>query len=226
MRKLSGAYYFSKIDLADAYNQIKLGPESQKRLALSTHRRILLQTRLPFGISSAPGYFQEIMDQLTRDLSGVAVYLDDLLVSGANAEEHLQNLQALLQRLQDKGLRCNLEKCCFAQSSVEYLGHTLSRDGTHTVIARRHTHCHRPTAHTPSLPDGTHTVIARRHTHRHYPTAHTPSSPPCTPPPNPPGGTASSPRKKRGRRKIRIPQPDAEYGTHSPRQSERLQSRK
>ena len=129
MQKLSGGYCFSKIDLADAYNQIKLGPESQKRLALSTHRGILLQTRLPFGISSAPGYFQEIMDQLTRDLSGVAVYLDDLLVSGATAKDHLQNLQALLQRLQDKGLRCNLKKCCFAQSSVEYLGHTLSRDG-------------------------------------------------------------------------------------------------
>ncbi len=122
MHKLSGGYYFSKIDLADAYNQIKLGPESQKRLALSTHRGILLQTRLPFGISSAPGYFQEIMDQLTRDLSDVAVYLDDLLVSGSNSEEHLQNLQALLQRLQDKGLRCNLEKCCFAQILHRRLG--------------------------------------------------------------------------------------------------------
>ncbi len=96
MHKLSGGYYFSKIDLADAYNQIKLGPESQRRLALSTHRGILLQTRLPFGISSARSYFQEIMEQLTRDLSGVAVYLDDLLVSGSNAEEHLQNLQTSL----------------------------------------------------------------------------------------------------------------------------------
>ena len=43
MRKLSGGYGFSKVDLADAYNQIKLGPESQKRLALSTHRGVLLQ---------------------------------------------------------------------------------------------------------------------------------------------------------------------------------------
>ena len=93
------------------------------------HHGILLQTRLPFGISSALGYFQEIMDQLTSDLQGVAGYVDDLLISGANAKEHLQNLEALLQRLQDKGLRCNLEKCSFAQSSVEYLGHTLSRDG-------------------------------------------------------------------------------------------------
>ncbi|KFD47710.1 hypothetical protein M513_11388 [Trichuris suis] len=99
MRKLSGGYYFTKIDLADAYNQIKLAPESQKRLALSTHRGVLLQTRLPFGISSAPGYFQKIMEQLTSDLRGVAVYLDDILVSGNNAEEHIQNLRALLGNL-------------------------------------------------------------------------------------------------------------------------------
>ena len=104
MRKLGGGYFFSKIDLADAYNQIELAPESQRRLALSTHRGVLLQTRLPFGISSAPGYFQEIMDQLTRDLKGVAVYLDDILVSGTDATDHLQNLCALLQRLQDNGL--------------------------------------------------------------------------------------------------------------------------
>ena len=129
MRKLSGGYFFTKVDLADAYNQIKLSPESQKRLALSTHRGVLLQKRLPFGISSAPGYFQEVMEQLTSDLPGVAVYLDDILVSGANAEEHLRNLKNLFQRLQDKGLRCKKEKCEFAQPSVVYLGHTLSRHG-------------------------------------------------------------------------------------------------
>ena len=129
MHRLSGGYCFSKIDLADAYNQVKLSPESQKTLALSTHRGVLLQKRLQFGISSAPGYFQEIMEKITRDLKGVAVFLDDILVSGKNAADHLQNLRALLQRLQDKGLRCKREKCCFAQPSVEYLGHTLSRQG-------------------------------------------------------------------------------------------------
>ncbi|KAL5491712.1 hypothetical protein EMCRGX_G017061 [Ephydatia muelleri] len=68
-------------------------------MALSTHRGVLLQTWLPFGISSAPGYFQEIMDQLTSDLQGVAVYMDDILVSGTTASEHIQNLRALLKRL-------------------------------------------------------------------------------------------------------------------------------
>ena len=88
-----------------------------------------MQTRLPFGISSAPGYFQEIMEQLTSDLRGVAVYQDDILVSGNDAQGHLVNLRALFRRLSEKGLRCKLEKCKFAQPSVEYLGHILSLDG-------------------------------------------------------------------------------------------------
>ena len=129
MRKLGGGYGFSKIDLADAYNQIMLAPESQKRLALSTHRGVLLQMRLPFGITSAPGYFQEIMGQLTSDLQGVAVYIDDILVSGATASEHLKNLRSLFKRLEMKGLHCHLEKCIFAQPSVEYFGHILSQQG-------------------------------------------------------------------------------------------------
>nr|KAG5692412.1 hypothetical protein BaRGS_032465 [Batillaria attramentaria] len=129
MQKLGGGFGYTKIDLADAYNQIKLAPESQRRLALSTHRGVLLQQRLPFGIKSAPGYFQEIMENLTSDLLGVAVFQDDILTSGKDAKDHLSNLERLLTRLNDKGLRCRREKCLFAQPSVEYLGHTLSAEG-------------------------------------------------------------------------------------------------
>lgn len=129
MQRLGGGHGFTKIDLSDAYNQIQHSPESQKRLALSTHRGVFLQMRLPFGISSAPDYFQEIMDKMTSDLQGVAMYMDDILVSGATASEHLQNLRSLLKCLEEKGLCCRLEKCSFAQSSIEYLGHTLSQQG-------------------------------------------------------------------------------------------------
>ena len=114
MHKLGGGYSFTKNYLANAYNQIKLGPKSQKKLALSTHKGVLLQKRLPFGIKSAPGYFQQIMDQLTQELPGVAVYLYNLLVSGKDAEDHIKNLRGLLQRLNQKGLHCRLEKCHFA----------------------------------------------------------------------------------------------------------------
>ena len=129
IRKLGGGYSFTKIDLADAYNQIMLTPESQKKLTLSTHRGVLLQRRLPFGIKSAPGNFQHIMEQLTKDMKGVVAYLDDILVSGDNADNHFNNLKALLTRLNEKGLRCRLAKCTFAQPMVEYLGHMMSHGG-------------------------------------------------------------------------------------------------
>nr|KAG5686513.1 hypothetical protein BaRGS_031330 [Batillaria attramentaria] len=44
MQKLGGGFSYTKIDLADAYNQIKLAPESQRRLALSTHHGFILVT--------------------------------------------------------------------------------------------------------------------------------------------------------------------------------------
>ena len=40
------------------------------------------------------------MDKLTSDLQGVAV--DDILVSGATASEHLQNIRSLLKCLGEK----------------------------------------------------------------------------------------------------------------------------
>ena len=62
---MGGGCGFTKTDLADAYNQVRLGPKSRERLALNTHRGVLLQNVLPFGISSAPGYFQQVMDKIT-----------------------------------------------------------------------------------------------------------------------------------------------------------------
>jgi len=65
MRRLGDGYGFTKIDLADAYNQVRLGPKSRERLVLITHHGVLLQNILPFGISSAPGCFQQVMDEIT-----------------------------------------------------------------------------------------------------------------------------------------------------------------
>ncbi|KII71825.1 Retrovirus-related Pol polyprotein from transposon 17.6 [Thelohanellus kitauei] len=98
---LNGSYYFSRIDSANAYNQICLTPQSSSRLALSTNRGVFLQNRLPFRIKSAPEYFQELMSKLTADLKGVAVYFDDILVSGKNYfNDNLSN-RKLVKRLEE-----------------------------------------------------------------------------------------------------------------------------
>ena len=54
---------------------------------------------------------------------------DDIVISGKTVEDHLNNLRHLLVRLNDRRLRCRIQKCVFAQDSVTYRDHTISRDG-------------------------------------------------------------------------------------------------
>ncbi len=60
--------------------------------------------RLPFGVALAPAIFQRTIEVFLQGLAHVAVYLDDILVTGVTDEEHLQTLDVVLTRLQDAGL--------------------------------------------------------------------------------------------------------------------------
>ncbi|KAJ8352214.1 hypothetical protein SKAU_G00236900 [Synaphobranchus kaupii] len=106
------------------------GDVSKKYTTINTHRGLFVYNRLPFRISSAPSIFQRIMENLMKDLP-VVVFLDDLLVTGRTEKEHLDNLQKVLQRLQENGLRVKHPKCEFAKTRIEYLGHVLDEHGIH-----------------------------------------------------------------------------------------------
>ena len=60
-------------------------------------------------------------------------FLDDILITGTTEAKHDKNLEEVLKRLQDHGVRLKQEKCSFYQKSVEYLGHCISADGVHTT---------------------------------------------------------------------------------------------
>ncbi|XP_020681960.1 uncharacterized protein LOC110099216 [Dendrobium catenatum] len=57
------------------------------------------------------------------------VFFDDILVYSRTEEELWEHLKRVLEVLQEHQLRDNLKKCCFAQASVEYLGHVVSKEG-------------------------------------------------------------------------------------------------
>ena len=58
--------------------------------------------------------------------------LDDILITGVSEAEHLRNLEEVLKRLQQQGLRVKANKCAFEQDSVEHLGHVIDKRGLHT----------------------------------------------------------------------------------------------
>ena len=135
--RLEGGKIFTKLDLSQAYQQLKLDAESQKYLVINTHKGLFRYTRLPFGVSSAPGIFQKAMETLLQGISHVSVYIDDILITGETETDHLQTLERVLERLAKAGLRAKKNKCKFMVPSVDYLGY----ESTLMVFVRTPTRC-------------------------------------------------------------------------------------
>ena len=81
-----------------------LSEESKQFTTINTHKGLFQYTRLPFGISSALGIYQQVMDNLLQGIPYVVVGVDDILVSGETREAHLSNLEEVLWRLSKAGL--------------------------------------------------------------------------------------------------------------------------
>nr|CDJ90128.1 RNA-directed DNA polymerase (reverse transcriptase) domain containing protein [Haemonchus contortus] len=122
--KLNGGTTFTQIDFADAYLQIEVDDEAKELLTINTHRGLLRYNRLPFGVKSAPG-----IKSMICGLEGCAAYLDDVIVTGRNIEEHVANLEALFKRISDYGFRVRVDKCNFLMPQLRYLGNIIDSTG-------------------------------------------------------------------------------------------------
>ena len=119
---LTGGVMYTKLDLSHAYQQVMLDEESRKLTTINTSKGLFEYERLPYGVSSSPGIFQRIIEQLLQNIPMTVVYLDDVLVTGKTPEEHDRNLEIVLSRLQEAGLHLKREKCTFRQKACKYLG--------------------------------------------------------------------------------------------------------
>ena len=132
MDNLAGHQYFSTPDLASAYWQVPVDESSQEKTAFvipgGGHFEFL---RMPFGLTNAVPTFQLLMLAVLNGLLPLKclVYLYDVLVMDRTFEQHLQNLDDVLQAIDRPGLRLKLSKCSFAKPSVDFLGFTVSAAG-------------------------------------------------------------------------------------------------
>ena len=133
VERASGHLWFSCIDLASAYHQIKIQANSTKYTAFCVPGMGQYEFKvLPFGLSNAPAAYQRLMDRVLEPFSNkeVSCYLDDVLVHTSGSEvHHIKVVEELLQTLQRHGLHLKQEKCQFAVHSVDWLGHNLSHQG-------------------------------------------------------------------------------------------------
>ena len=128
---LQGGKKFSVLDLSGAYMQLVLDDESSEYFAIITHKGVFRLKRLPYGAKCAPSIFQRTMEILLAGIPGVCIYLDDILITAENDEQHLERLEKVLKTLEESGLKLNENKCKFMQDEIKYLGHKIDANGLH-----------------------------------------------------------------------------------------------
>ncbi|KAE8218095.1 hypothetical protein CF319_g7960 [Tilletia indica] len=131
LESLRGARWFSSLDAIRGYHQMDVAEEDRWKTAFITHKGLYQYKRVPFGLRSAPAYFQRFMDGLLGPMRWITalVYLDDVVVYTKTLEDHLAALAQLLEAAERSGLRFSPAKCTFAVRELNLLGRKVSGHG-------------------------------------------------------------------------------------------------
>ena len=117
---LDGSGYFSNIDLKSGHLPKALGEEKQNVTAFVTLMGIYKWRRVPMGLESAPGAFQNLMKLIMAGFSYevALVYLNDILIFGRSFEDKINRQDLLLGQPKDAGLKIKGLKCKFFQEKL------------------------------------------------------------------------------------------------------------
>ena len=128
---LSRTKFFTTLDLASGYWQVRMHPKSKEKTAFATWSGLYQFVVMPFGLCNAPATFQRLMETVLTGLAcdSCMVYIDDILVIGATFQDHLENIRKVFARLRAAGLCLKPQKCSFVKREVTYLGYVVSSDG-------------------------------------------------------------------------------------------------
>ncbi|XP_078461913.1 uncharacterized protein LOC144726833 [Lampetra planeri] len=135
---LSGARYFSTLDLLSGFWQLPLDEESKPKTAFRTPGGLFQFNRLPMGLHSSPATFQRLMELVLSGLQWdtCLIYMDDVIVFSKTFEEHLRRLRGVFLRMRSAKLKFKPAKCHLLRRSVRYLGHIVDSSGISTDPAK------------------------------------------------------------------------------------------
>lgn len=128
---LSGASWFSTLDLRMGYWKVEMEPEDKPKTTFATRKGLFQFRVMLFGLCNAGATFERLMETVLAGLNWeiCLIYLGDIMVISITFEEMVENLSKVFGRLAGAGLKLKAKKCSLFCRSVEYLGHAISDKG-------------------------------------------------------------------------------------------------
>jgi transposase InsO family protein len=128
---LSGARFFTTLDLLSGYWQVPLTEAAKQKSAFTTRSGLWLFQVLPFGLCNAPSCFERLMETVLAGLQWTTclVYIDDIIIFGKTEKELIDRMDEVFYRLKQAGLKVKPKKCRLFARKVEFLGHVISEAG-------------------------------------------------------------------------------------------------
>ena len=164
--QLNGAKYFSTLDLCAGYHHIPLDKYSIPKTAFISpfgkYEYIYANIykvyvyKVPFGLIQAPAYFQELMTGILKDFNFTIAYLDDIIIFSRTAEEYLDHIKQVFEKLRSTHLSMKFSNCHFFTKETQYLGHILSTKGIRPLPSKTQAI---QNMHPPKTPKQGHTFI-------------------------------------------------------------------
>ena len=129
--RLHRAKIFTKIDLRNAYHQVRVKARDEWKTAFRCREGHFEYQVCPQGPTNAPAMFQHFMNDILRahlDLTAVGI-LDDVIIFSEDPSLHVQHVRSILQILRDNRLYAKVEKCEFDKDHMTFVGYMVSKSG-------------------------------------------------------------------------------------------------
>jgi len=138
MQRLGEGRIFSSLDLVSSFWQVPLTTSASEKTAFSTQSGHYEFCRVPFGHVDSSAVMSRALTAALVGVLGVCalLYIDDIVVYSRNEAEHFQHLEDVFLKLRNAGLRVKITKCDFFRDKIQFLGHTISKDGVQVDVTK------------------------------------------------------------------------------------------
>ena len=128
--RLTEAKYFTKLDIKDAYHNIRIKERDEWKTTFSTKLGTYEYLVMPFGLCNAPAVFQRWINEVLMEYIDICciVYRDDVLIYSKTLQQHREDVSNILEAIQKSGMKVKPSKCEFHQKEREYLGFIIGED--------------------------------------------------------------------------------------------------